>query len=176
VVVAPATLVALGGSLTLLHGPPIAGAPVEIQTVSGAGEETTVATVTTGADGSWNASLTMLRSTVLRALHRLAPASVSDLVSVAVAPVLTLTLSSSSPPVVSGTIDPAKPIVTIVAYELVNGHRRLMGSRRVAVAQGAFTGRPPLGRRRPGRYVVIATTTESDGTLAGASPPLRLTI
>jgi hypothetical protein len=177
VVVAPATLVALGGSLTLLHGPPIAAAPVEIQTVSGAGQETTVATVTTGADGSWNASLMVDRSSVLRALHRLAPASVSDLVSVAVAPVLTLTLSSSSPPMVSGTIDPDKASVTIVAYELLrNGHRRLIGSRRVAVEQGAFTARPPLGRRRPGRYVVIATTTESDGTLAGESPPLRLTI
>jgi hypothetical protein len=176
VVVAPATPVALAGSLTLLHGPPITGGPVEIQTVDAAGHELTVAIVTTGDDGAWSTSLIVTRGILVRALHRVAPASVSDLVEIGVAPVLTLTLGSASPLRVNGTIDPPKPSVTIVTYRLVNGHRQLVGSRHVAVRQGAFTGRPPLGRGRPGRYVVLAATTESDGTLAGASPPVEVTI
>jgi hypothetical protein len=159
-----------------MGGPPIAGAPVELQIVGGAGSETTVQTVTTGADGSWSAALTLDRGTALHALHRPVPAAVSEVVSVAVAPVLTLTLSSTSPPLVSGTIDPPKPSVTIDVYRLVNGHRRLVGSRRVAVQEGRFTARPPLGSRRPGSYVVLATTTSGDGTLAGASAPLPLTV
>jgi hypothetical protein len=175
-IVAPATPVAFSGRLRLVGGPPIAGAPVELQIVGGAGSETTVQTVTTGADGSWSAALTLDRGTALHALHRPVPAAVSEVVSVAVAPVLTLTLSSTSPPLVSGTIDPPKPSVTIDVYRLVNGHRRLVGSRRVAVQEGRFTARPPLGSRRPGSYVVLATTTSGDGTLAGASAPLPLTV
>ena len=171
--VAPGTAVALEGRLALLAGAPLAGAPVDVQRLS-ADAATTIATATTAADGSWQATVTVARTAVLRALHAPAPASVSDVVQVAVQPVLTLGLISASPLRVSGTVQPAKPNVWLDVYELVAGHRRLLRRRRVRVSQGRFTARPSLGARRGRRYVLVARTTAGGGTLAGASPPLRL--
>ena len=111
---------------------------------------------------------------MLRALHAPAPASASDVIEVAVQPVLTLGFISASPLRVSGTVQPAKPNVWLDVYELVAGHRRLLRRRRVRVSQGRFTATPALGARRGRRYVLVARTTAGDGTLAGASPPLRL--
>ena len=54
-------------------GAPIAGAPVQVQTVAGIGVQTTVAAVTTGPDGSWSTTLTFDRSAVVRALHAVRP-------------------------------------------------------------------------------------------------------
>ena len=113
--VAPGTTVALAGQLAGLEGAPAVAAAVQIQTVD-AGTTTPIATVTTDATGAFAASVPVTQTVSVRALHRLAPAAVSDVVTVAVAPVLTLALASSPPsPVrVSGTVDPPRARVTIV--------------------------------------------------------------
>jgi len=118
----------------------------------------------------------VVRTAVLRALHAPAPASHPTWCRWPCKPVLTLGLTSASPLRVSGTVQPAKPNVWLDVYELVAGHRRLLRRRRVRVSQGRFTATPSLGARRGRRYVLVARTTAGGGTLAGASPPLRLSI
>ena len=176
IVAVPATPVGLSGKLALRHGAPIAGAPVEIQTVSGDGVETTLSTVDTDAGGHWSASLTVSRVTLVRALHRVFPAAVSDLLAIEVRPVLALSLASGSPPRVSGTIAPPRRYVTIDLYKLIDGHRHLLSSGRATVRRGAFAARLSLGARAHGQYVVVARAAADEETLAGASAPLELTI
>ena len=55
-VVAPGTAVALSGVFVQQAGAPVAGAPLQLQNVSGDGVLTTLATVTTGADGAFAAT------------------------------------------------------------------------------------------------------------------------
>jgi hypothetical protein len=169
------TEVALGGRLALLTGAPLAGAPVEIQRLS-ADAATTIVAATTAADGSWHTTVTVARTAVLRALHLPAPASASNVIEVGVQPVITLGLAPGSPLRVSGTVEPAKPNVWLDVYELVAGHRRLLRRQRVRARQGGFTVRPSLGARPGRRYVLVARTTAGGGTLAGASPPLQLSL
>ena len=125
---------------------PLASAPVQIQNVSGDGLLTTLTTVTTGADGTFTATLPFAQSAVLRAVHATAPASVSNLVVVGVTPLLTLALASTAPVRVSGTIAPAKP-VTVSVYKLVRGRRKLVSSRRLKAAAGTFNAQVSLGRQ-----------------------------
>ena len=146
--VAPGTVVALAGSLAGLQASPAVAAPVEIQTVS-SGVVTTIATVTTDAGGRFTLSLPVTQTINLRALYQLTPAAVSDVVTVGVAPVLTLALVSSSPARVGGTVTPAKPRVTIDTYRVSGGRRHLLASHRVSVHQGRFSARVPLGTFRP---------------------------
>jgi len=176
--VGPATAVTLSGRLSDLDdGAPIAGAPLAIQTVAGIGQTTTIASVITAVDGTWSTVVTPPRSLVLRALHAVAPAAVSDLILVSVVPAITLTLVSSAPLTVSGTVTPAKRRVTIDVYRLVGGRRKLVVSRSVPAHGGAFASRLALGRKRvPGDYVIVARTALDTATAAGASPPVRVTL
>lgn len=166
--------VTLGGRLSLLAGGVLAGEPIEVQRV-GNGSAGTIGQVVSGADGSWSFSLSPTATVVVRALHPVAPASVSDLLLLSVAPAVTLTLVSASPLVVSGTVSPRKAHVTIDLYRVgAGGHRRLAAAKRVRTAAGAFQTRirPP----RPGRYVLIARTAEDARNSAGASAPVEVTI
>jgi hypothetical protein len=166
--------VTISGRLAMLDGgQPLTAAPIEIQRVSGAAE-TTLATATTDLTGAWSVALPMARGAVIRALHRAAPAAVSELLAVSVAPVLTLVLTSSSPPRVSGTIAPAKGTVNVDTYELMDrGRRRLLASQRVRVRRGRFSARvPDIGSAR--RLAVVARTAEGGGTLAGQSPTVNV--
>jgi hypothetical protein len=174
--VAAGTVVSLAGRLSLLDGPPVAGAPVEIQTVGDAGGETTLATVLTAPDGSWSAPLAADRTLLVRALHRAAPAVVSDLVLIGVAPVVTLALLTPAPLRLAGTVVPPQRRVTLDVYRLSGPHRRLVLSRRVAVHHGQFSARLSLGRRARGRYVVVARTAAGTVTVAGASAPVSLIV
>jgi N-acetylmuramoyl-L-alanine amidase len=174
--VPPDTPVTLSGVLSRLGGPPVAGAPLEIQTVGGADAETTFATVTTGPDGSWTATLTPSRSLLVRALHRDPPAVVSDLVAIGLTPVMTLSLVSGSPLRVAGTIQPARRSVMLDVYRLNGPHRRLVLSRRAAVHGGRFAARLSLGRRARGRYEIVARSPADAATAAGASPPVVVTL
>ena len=98
------TAVTVTGLLTDLGtGGPLAGAPIELQTI-GPHTEQTIATLTTAADGSWSNTFTPTENTLLRALHRAAPAAVSDVTLIAVEPTLTLSVVSSAPLAVSGTV------------------------------------------------------------------------
>jgi hypothetical protein len=167
--------VAVSGRLHLVgSSQPLAGAPVEIQRLQGGGR-LTLATATTGADGSWSAAVAPRLNVLLRALHRPHPATVTDWVAVEVAPRITLAVSSASPIRVSGTILPGKPQVTVELHRGSKTTGKPVASKRLAVNAGAFAGsfRAP----RAGRYVVIARSTADAENVAGGSPavPVRVT-
>ncbi len=171
------TPVTVTGRLTDLHsGAPLAGAPLEVQQITGIDTATTIATLTTDADGGWSYTVTPAVNTLLRALHRTSPACVSDLVVLAVAPAVTLTVDSAVPLTVSGTVSPAGLRVTIDFYRVLNGsgRRKLVKSRQVAAPGGQFTA--TLRRLAPGRYVVLASTTASARYAVGAAPPASVVI
>jgi N-acetylmuramoyl-L-alanine amidase len=165
--------VVLSGRLAMLSAQPIAGAPIELQQIA-SGTEDTVDTVLTGADGSWSVPVALSVSTALRALHRPAPASVSDLVFVSVAPRVTLAVVSPAPLRVAGEVTPAKRRVTVDAYQLRGAHRRLVASKRVASRAGQFTA--TLTIRRPGPYLLIARTSADINNAEGTSPSVQVTV
>jgi hypothetical protein len=170
----PGTAVTITGRLTdVATGAPFATAPLEIQQITGTGTETTIATVSTDADGGWSYTTAPVQNTLLRALHRPAPASVSDIVVLAVAPVLTLTLVASAPLSVAGTVAPAGPHVTLGLYRVPKrGRRKLVKSRQLAAAGGQFAA--TFRNLAPGRYVLVAQTAASARYAAGVSPPLEV--
>lgn len=170
-VIVPAP-VTIGGTLARLDGTPLAGAPLELQQFVARDATITVATPQTGADGSWDQQLTLARDTLVRALHRPAPAAVSDWVYVAVAPALTLTVESTSPLILSGTVSPAKAHVIVDLYR-PGAIRKAFRKHTVPASSRQFTAKftPP-----PGDYVVIARTALDDVNAAGTSPPLSVTV
>jgi hypothetical protein len=174
----PGGTVTLSGRLTLPGGASAAGAPVELQILARRGPDlgaaTTVATATVAADGTWSATLAPLENTLVRALHRAAPATVSDVVLLAVEPAITLTVESVSPLTVSGTVAPPKRFVQLDLYALANGHRRRVTGKRLAVNGGRFSGQ--IRTRRHGRSLLIARTAADAATVAGASAPVQVTL
>jgi hypothetical protein len=173
--VSAGTSVLLTGRLTdLFGGGPLAGAPVELQQITSTDTETTIATLSTDADGAWSLAFVAMANTLLRALHRAAPAAVSDVVAIAVAPVITLSLVSSSPLTVTGTVTPAGPRVTIDLYHVGAHAQRLVASKQLAATGGSFQAR--ITQARPGRYVLVARTTAGARYAAGASPTLQITL
>jgi hypothetical protein len=176
--IAPDTAVTVSGSYVQRQPPPTAamgGAALQIQSVGAHGALTMLTTVTVGPDGAFTATLPFARSAVLRALHSSRPASVSNLVVVAVKPVLTLTLASASPVRVAGTVQPAKP-VTVSVYKLVRGRRKLVSSKRVRPANGSFSARPALGRKPRGTYLIIARVSADAVSLGAVTPAVRVTV
>jgi N-acetylmuramoyl-L-alanine amidase len=180
-IAAPAATVAgvpvvVSGKLRLLDRTPLAATQVEIQALGPRGVST-VASATTAAGGSWTASLGLTDNARLRALHPSAPAAVSELIDVGVAPTVTLIVDSLSPLRVSGTVSPTKRHVTVSLYALHGSHRRLVGSpRRVTVLDGRFALRIARPRAGPGRYVVVVRTAADARNLAGASAPLAFAL
>ena len=179
-IAAPAAPVSLGTTVTLTgrltdlaSAVPLAGAPIEIQQLGPPHSEQTLATLTTDANGNWSYTTTPTQNMLVRALHQPAPAAVSDVALIEVAPTVTLTLDSPAPLVVSGTVSPAVHPVTVTLYKVVHGGRRLIASKRVAAAGGQFHAR--LRTKGPGRYVVIAQTPASVQYPAASSPPLTFT-
>jgi hypothetical protein len=180
-IAAPVAAVAAGTSVTvtgvltdLASGSPLAGAPIELQQIGAPHSEQTIATLTTDASGAWSYTTASEQNVLLRALHEPAPAAVSDVVAIDVAPTVTLTLESQAPLVVSGTVSPAVHPVTLVLYKVVHGRRRLVASKRVAAAGGQFHAR--LKTNGAGRYVVIAQTPATAQYVAAASAPLTVTL
>ena len=175
--VAPGAAVVLSGRLAdLATGSPLAGEPIELQQIM-RGFEVTIEVLATGVDGTWSTTFTATVNTLVRALHRPAPAAVSNVVPSVVAPVLTLALAPgfTPPPVeVNGTVSPVDGNVVVDLYQVVGGRRHLVASKRVPAGSGQFSARFRPGR--PGRYVVIARTAASAHYAAGASPPVALTI
>jgi hypothetical protein len=172
----PGTPITLTGRLTdVKTTAPIPNAPLELQQIGPHGGETTIAALTTAADGSWSYTATPAVTTMLRVLHRPAPASVSDIVILAVAPVITLAVDSAAPLTVSGTVTPAGPRVTIDLYKVMpGGRRRLVTAKHIAANSGSFTTR--IKRPGPGRYVAIARTPASARYAAAASPAVPFAI
>jgi hypothetical protein len=174
----PGGTVSLSGKLTLPGGASAAGAPIELQIVGRHGPDfgaaTTAVTATTAADGTWSATLAPLANKLVRALHRPAPATASDVVLLAVEPAITLQVESASPLTVSGTVSPPKRFVEVDLYALANGHRRRVTGKRLAVNQGRFSGQ--IRTRRHGRSLLIARTAADAATVAGASAPVQVTL
>lgn len=165
--------VTLSGRLSLLGGAALGGAPLELQTVTPQGA-TTVGSATTAPDGTWSATFSPTQNTLVRALHRPSPSTVSDVALLGVQPAITLAVDAQSPLRVSGTVSPPKRFVTIDLYALANGHRRRVTSKRLPVKDGVFSG--VIRTRRHGPSVLIATTAADAATVAGASAPLETTL
>ena len=166
-VVGPGETVTLRGRL-LTRGVPVGDALIAVQAVAG---RRTLARVNTDTSGGWSADVVAERNLAVRALHAPAPAAVSDVVEIGVAPVITLTLASSYPPHVTGTVTPAKAKVTIDVYRDALRRTRI-SSTTVKAHRGRFSFRPKIGA---GAYTVIARTAADAGTVAGASAPLQIT-
>jgi hypothetical protein len=177
-VLTPGATVTLSGKLALPAGASVDGAPIELQTVSRSGTvfgvATTVGNAVTASDGTWSTTLAPVRNTLVRALYRPAPSTVSDVFLLAVEPVITLHVDAVSPLTVSGTVAPAKRFVEVDLYAVANGHRRRVASKRLAVRQGRFSGQ--IRTRRHGRSLLIARTAADSVTIAGASAPVELTL
>ncbi len=165
----------LSGVLALLSGQPLAGAPIELQELGPSGPPAaTFATVTSAGDGSWSQGVSFTRTTLVRALHRPAPATVSDWVTVAVAPVIALTVQSTSPLIVSGTVSPAKGHVILDLYPAAASSGKPISKHRVSAGAGSFTGQ--LRVPGPGNYTVVARTRADSSNAAGVSAPVPVTV
>jgi N-acetylmuramoyl-L-alanine amidase-like protein len=167
VIAGPGETVTLRGRL-LTAGAGVGGALIAVQAVVG---RRTLARVTTDAAGRWSVPVMAERNSLIRALHATRAAVVSDVVEIGVAPVITLTLASSYPPRVTGTVTPAKAKVTVDVYRDVLRRKRV-SSTTVRVRGGRFSFRPKIG---VGVYTVIARTAADARTVAGASAPLQIT-
>jgi hypothetical protein len=165
--------VPVSGQLATLTGVPLANAPVELQELKRGGA-TTIAVSTTDSQGLWSAAPSLQRNTSLRALHRPAPASVSNWDEIKVAPAITLELVSTGPLRVSGTISPALPHVTIDVYTAATRLGKPIASKRLAVSNGQFQGTVALQRR--GSFVLIARSHRSTSHAAGSSAPLAVSL
>jgi N-acetylmuramoyl-L-alanine amidase len=178
---APAAPVAAGSSTTIgglltqvAGGAGLADAPIELQSVGVHGVATTIATTMTDGNGAWNFTLTPAQNLMLRVLHRPSPAAVSDVVAVSVAPVLTLSVVSTSPVAVTGTVAPSGPPVIVDLYRLGGGRRHLVASRRAPVANGSFSA--AFGMRKPGSFVAVARTPATARYVPGASPAVPVSV
>jgi hypothetical protein len=76
--VRPGTPVVLYGTLRRLSGAPVSGEVIELQQIGSGGTETTLQRLTTNSAGGWSTMLTPGRTVRVQALHRSAPAAVSD--------------------------------------------------------------------------------------------------
>jgi len=170
------TPLTVSGLLGLRGGAPLTGAPVEVQQARGPGaghEPSTIATATTASDGSWSVQVTLTRNTLLRALHRPFPATVADWMLITVGPAITLTVGSTSPLQVSGTVSPSKPHVIVDVYPAGNTNGKPLAKKRVPASQGSFSATLPSPA--PGSYVLVARTAADTANGAGASPPVTVT-
>jgi N-acetylmuramoyl-L-alanine amidase len=148
---------------------PIAAAPIEVQRLRRGGR-LTLATATTGPDGSWTAQLSPDFNVLLRALHRPHPATVSDWVALDVAPRITLEVEPGSRLRVNGTVTPAKDRVIVE----LRRRGRVIRHTEFAVSAGRFGG--SIRAPKPGTYTLIARSAADAENLAGASAPARVTI
>ena len=156
----------VSGRLVALAGEPLATAPIVVQSITvdsaGVASDRTVAQAQTAIDGTWSATVMPTENLLLRAVHPVAPASVSALLSVGVQPALTLTPVPYAPSPatgrvpLTGTIDPQKQSVEILVHRV--GSPRASASMKTVSVHGrqfAVTlrcGPAPTGsgrRRRP---------------------------
>jgi hypothetical protein len=153
------------------HGIP--GAPIELQRLR-AGRRLTLAIAVTGPEGAWTAAVAPKVNVLLRALHRPSPATVSDWMTLDVAPLITLEVTSAAALQLAGTIAPPKGEVTVELHRGPSTTGRLVRTRRLAVNGGRFTG--AIRTPRPGTYTLIARSAQDAENAAGASLPVRVKV
>jgi N-acetylmuramoyl-L-alanine amidase len=164
----------LSGTLQLLTGQPLGGAELELQAMSPTGPPASaLAALSTAADGTWSESVSLTENALVRAVHGQFPASVSDWAAVSVAPAVTLTLQSSTPVIVSGTVSPAKEHVILELYRGTAPDGKPIRKKRVPAGTGSFQGQ--FATPAPGSYVVLARTIAGVKNVAGASAPVAVT-
>jgi hypothetical protein len=170
--------VEVSGRLTDLDGAPIAAAPVEVQRFSATLQgttETTIGEATTEPDGSFAASVALTRYTLVRALHRVAPAAVSTLVAIEIAPAITLTVESTSPLTVTGTVHPPTKQATVDLFSVQpDGRWEPLIHKQVTVTHGTFSA--TLATPGPGAYGVSVHTAADAISAAGVSAPVSVTV
>jgi hypothetical protein len=165
----------LSGALQLLSGQPLGGAPIELQSLGPGGPPAnTLATLTTAADGTWSQAVSFQQNTLVRAVHVAAPASVADWATVSVAPMVTLSVQSSSPLVLTGTVAPAKQHVWLELYRGSALTGKPLKRKRTTAAMGTFRAQLPVPG--PGNYVVVARTLGGAVNAAGVSSPVAVTV
>jgi len=170
--------VEISGRLSTLDGSPIAAAPVEVQRCSAGLEgttETTLGSAVTGPDGRFTATVPLTRYSLLRALHRPAPATVSTLVGVDVAPAITVTIESAVPLKVAGTVHPPTKTALIELYAVQTGGAwKLLHRKHLRVQRGAFAA--TLATPGPGDYALSVHTPADAVSAAGVSAPVTVTV
>src|SRR3954471_18827729 len=158
------------GRLTQRNGQPVAGAPVEVQRFSGSVWRT-IASATTGGDGSFSVTVAPNVNGVLRA-HFPGDSgryqTVSRRAAVRVRPEMELSLSRShlkrgGTVTVRGTIKPAKKRLTVV---LLRGKKRA-ASFKVRARNGAYV--KHLKLKAPGLYRVYGAFAGDAANVAAAS-------
>jgi N-acetylmuramoyl-L-alanine amidase len=169
----------VSGRLTDLDGAPIAGAPVEVQRFSATlhgTTETTIGEATTEPDGSFTAPVALTRYTLVRAVHPVAPAAVSTLVGVEIAPAITLTVESTSPLTVAGTVHPPTKKATVDLFSVQpDGDWEPLLRKRVTVTPGG-TFSATLATPGPGAYGLSVHTAADAISAAGVSAPVPVTV
>ena len=164
-------LLPLHGALRSFSGAPVHSAAILLQDLSAdrQREQTSeLIRAVTGPDGGWAAELKPHSNLLLRALHADAPAAVSALIVLGVAPELTLAVTNAGAGAVraQGTVAPNKVHVLLEA-RAAGGKHRVVAHKTVAANEGSFDG---LLRLAPGRYWITANTPADAGNLAGTSP------
>ena len=168
----------LHGALRSFAGVPVRRAAILLQDLSASREgeqERELARAVTGPDGAWAVVLTPITNVLLRALHADAPAAVSALLAVGVAPELTLGLSPSDgqPVRALGNVVPFKRHVLLEVTAAASKHRVILRKMVTPDADGGFEAVLRLAR---GRYWVTARTAADAENIAGASPPVAVHI
>jgi hypothetical protein len=113
-------------------------------------------------------------NTLVRALHRPTPATTSPVVELAVTPQILVSLVSTAPLTVHGTITPAKRAATVTLYAVRHGRMVKVHAKKVRPRGGTFT--TGFGARPSGSYVIIVTTAADPVTAAGRATPLAVTV
>jgi hypothetical protein len=168
----------LHGALRSFAGVPVRAATILLQDLSasrGSEHESSIARTVTGHDGAWAAVLTPRSNLLLRALHADAPAAVSALIVIGVAPELTLGLTPSASSAIHalGTVSPVKPHVLLEVTAAGGKHRVVLRRTVTPDADGGFAVELRLP---PGRYWLTARTAADAANVAGTSPPVALHI
>ncbi len=168
--------VPLSGRLVVPPGQSPAGALIELRRHDGF-SDATIATTTTGDDGSWSALLPPLPGhSAVRAVFAgdgARPGVVSNTAYVRVVPRVNLTLSSPAIPAggrvtASGAVAPGKSRATITAYLVrADGSRKRVRTRHVRVRRGAF--RAAIALRAAGSYRLVARVGADSTSTAGRS-------
>ncbi len=165
-------------------GPPVAAAPLELESLVGevenvVSDEAATAgagvpfSLITDAEGRFGVAFSPMRNLLVRALKAESPAVASPLLAVGVAPALTLGLAGQTPLTLTGSVTPPKARLELLAYA-GGGDRALVHHQVVRPrADGTFTLAPPLKR---GAYRVRVVARADAENVAGESAPLALEV
>ena len=153
------------GSATTVSGtltPASGGEAIEVRELA-AGKERVVASALTAPDGTWSASVPPPpRNAVLRAVYTggASAGTISNVAYEQVTPVLSLIAEdpAGGSVKVSGTVQPKKRLVKVVAYR----GNKPVGSRRLRAADGDFQGAIPV-RGTPTRLVATVPADAATG-------------